>query len=129
MAVDILCGVEAKTNWSMASSQQKLPTLFRLEHALKVVTAHNVHVPFNFHQEGGTYILAVGQMVAWSGSTSSDPTGLGQLTSILFWGRTGISTRIVTAYIPGKSANKQLSTVKAQHRRHLKSKGDHQCPH
>eukprot|EP00957_Ditylum_brightwellii_P149529 11387230-Ditylum_brightwellii.AAC.1 len=61
----------------------------------------------------------------WSGSTSSDPTGLGQWTSIQFWGRTGISTRIVTAYIPGKSANKQLFTVKAQHCCHLKSKGDH----
>eukprot|EP00957_Ditylum_brightwellii_P134458 10251083-Ditylum_brightwellii.AAC.1 len=51
-----------------------------------------------------------------------------KVTSIQFWGRTGIYTRIVTAYIQGKSANKQLSTVKAQHCCHLKSKGDHRCP-
>eukprot|EP00957_Ditylum_brightwellii_P089467 6813040-Ditylum_brightwellii.AAC.1 len=100
----------------------KLPTLFCLEYALKVVTAHNVHEPFNFHQEGGTCILAFDQVVTWSGAISFDPTGLGQWTSIQFGGRTGISARFVTAYIPGKSANKQLSTVKAQHCRHLKSK-------
>eukprot|EP00957_Ditylum_brightwellii_P097914 7457314-Ditylum_brightwellii.AAC.1 len=47
---------------------------------------------------------------------------------MLFTGTNGVKTWLVVTYVPGKSSHKQLCSVKAQHRWHLRSLGDYCYP-
>eukprot|EP00957_Ditylum_brightwellii_P167726 12768832-Ditylum_brightwellii.AAC.1 len=108
MEVDVLGGTETRTNWSMTSLTQKLSTVFKYEVVLKTTAAHNLHEDLNFHQEGGTAIMAFDYVTNYVMSRGPDPSSLGRWVTMLFTGTNGVKTRLEVTYVPGKSSHKQL---------------------
>jgi hypothetical protein len=84
------------------------------------VVAHNVHKADRIGQvqEGGTGLLMFGPLTEYLDMPGSekDITGLGQWTTMLLKGGTGVQTRIICGYNPCRSNRQDNSTSYSQQR-------------
>jgi len=94
----------------------------------RISASNNKHENVEISQYGGTAVMAFDEAAHRVHSTGSDSTGLGRWSWILFQGRNNHYTRIISAYVPCKSANDQGRTVYNQHRRFFQSQGVTECP-
>ena len=124
LEVDGLGGVELQTNWSMVRAEQRLEELLRTEAAGRVMVGYNTHERLSARQQGGTCVALFDLLATYGTTHQGDPSGLGRWSSLLLTGKDGHKSRIVTAYIPCKSQKGKYTTVYAQHRRWLRSRGD-----
>ena len=87
-----------------------------------MVVAHNVHEADRIGriQEGGTGLLLFGPLIEYLDTPASekDASGLGQWTTMLLKGGTGMQTRIVCGYNPCQSNRQDNCTSYAQQQRH-----------
>jgi hypothetical protein len=74
--------------------------------------------------EGGTGLVAFGQLASWMNSAGSgvDPSGLGRWTFMEFRSADGHSTIVLSGYVPCKNNRPNTGTTYQQHRRHLVNK-------
>jgi len=100
---------------------------FRSHNPLRAVAGHNIHDDFGQRQFGGTFLLGNGEITSSISATGSDPSGLGRWVWFALSGRTGTTTRIISAYCPSDSPLTQTSSVRAQQCSYLLSQGD-PCP-
>jgi len=68
--------------------------------------------------------LGHGDITSSISATGSDPSGLGRWVWFALSGRTGTTTRIISAYRPSESSFNHTNSVRAQHRSYLLSQGD-----
>ena len=57
LETDIICGVEARSNWSILPKNYQLSNLLQLREGARVITAHNEHEQFSIPQQGGTFLV------------------------------------------------------------------------
>ncbi|MCK7581431.1 MAG: hypothetical protein MZV65_41235 [Chromatiales bacterium] len=126
MDVDFFAGNEGKINWARMSRAGRLPELFRSENEIRTVAAFNSNESFALRQYGGTFQLSMGQLASRVADTGVDDRNLGRWAWTLFTGRNGHSTRIISVYVPCRSAGEE--TVYRQHCRHLRQHGIMDCP-
>ena len=115
VGADAFAGVELQSNLLLTEKRHSLHHLFRTEHDLRLIAAHNTHEDFNHHQEGGVLLMAFDKMASMVTDTESDPLGLGRWVSMKLTVTAEVTTRLVVAYMPSNSNNNRLNTVKAQH--------------
>ena len=95
---------------------------------IRVSSSNNKHESTNTFQYGGTSVMAFDEAAHRIKSTGADLTGLGRWTWILFEGKSNHLTRIISAYVPCKTAEDKHQTVYNQHRRYFWKRGIQQCP-
>ena len=78
LETDIICGVEARTNWSMLPRNYQLSNLIQLREGARAITEHNEHETFNIPQQGGTFLAIKEQSQGMIDSMGKDTTGLGR---------------------------------------------------
>lgn len=94
---------------------------------IKISQANNIRENIEISQYGGTAILAYDEIASRASlKTGKDNSGLGRWTWMLFEGKHGYRTRIISAYNPCKS--KGAETVYMQHCRYFQKQGDSTCP-
>ena len=125
---DLYAGTECKAQWDLLNDGSQLKKLFHSEVAARTVTAHNEHEDDMRAQEGGTGMVGFDQLAGLIHTSGVDTTGLGRWCWFTIKGKHNHITRIITAYQPCRSKNKQLHTVYSQHRRYYRSRGDDRCP-
>jgi len=106
---DVFNGIEANVNWLAMPRHGRLNKWFQSENALRVSSAHNTHENNGRRQQGGTFQLVMGQMASWVTEVGHDPTGLGRWCWIKFSGQNGVTARIITVYVPCRSAEDRQS--------------------
>ena len=94
LQVDVVGGVEARTNWPLLPSSHSLGALLNQRDGSRSVVAHNEHERFSIAQQGGTFMSASPFMSDFTPSSGKDPTGLGRWCWIRFGGDQ-CATRIV----------------------------------
>ena len=125
---DLFGGCEANLNWKRVPPENRLNELFRTENALKTKEAFNTHEDSGRYQQGGTFMLAFGEMATRVVETGVDSSGLGRWTWMRFIGRNGHKARIITAYVPCRSTIERHATVWAQQTSYLRTQGEKRCP-
>jgi hypothetical protein len=121
-------GTECRAQWDLLRYTNKLEQLFKSDVQIKAIAAHNIHENDTRAQEGGTAIITYDQLANLQHSAGVDLTGLGRWCWITLKGKHKHTTRIICAYQPCTSKHTSISTVGAQHRRYLRSKGIDDCP-
>ena len=127
LETDIICGVEARTNWSILPKNYQLSNLLQTREGARVITAHNVHEQFSIPQQGGTFLVAKEQCQGMIESMGKDESGLGRWCWIKLRGTT-TSTRIIVAYEACRTRKTAQNATMAQQRRYWRTKGDKRCP-
>lgn len=115
--VDGIAFVEVGVNWSKFPSSHRLASWFEphAERQIRSTESFNIHGPtVTATQQGGTAMLLRHGILEYSKHTSHDSRGLGRWSSWVFQSNPDHSTRVVTAYCPGRSKNKGLRTVYSQ---------------
>ena len=126
--IDIICGVETQCNWDMVPATSQFCNIIGRSKAKKGISGHNIHEKICRDQQGGTAIMALGRLTEVIIDLGTDTSGLGRWSWIRV-GTNGVTTRIVTAYMPCKPRNNSAGkTVWDQHRRFFHSKGDFRRP-
>ena len=125
---DCYMGTECRAQWDLLRYTNKLEQLFKSDVQIKAIAAHNIHENDTRAQEGGTAIITYDQLANLQHSAGVDLTGLGRWCWITLKGKHKHTTRIICAYQPCTSKHTSISTVGAQHRRYLRSKGIDDCP-
>jgi hypothetical protein len=74
---DLFGGCKANLNWKRIPPERRLGEIFRTENALKTRGAYNLHSDIGRHQQGGTFMMAFGEMATRVAETGVDPRGLG----------------------------------------------------
>ena len=94
----------------------------------RISSSNNKHEKINKMQYGGTAVMSFNESSHRVKVTGGDPTGLGRWSWIVFEGKAGHKTRVISAYIPCKSADDKRKTVYMQHKRYFLRKGIMECP-
>lgn len=132
-----ICGMaEINTQWTNIPREFQTRELFRSETPLHYQYSFNKHDPGRSggilgkktFQQGGTMTLALDVITARLTNKGQDETGLGRWSWLLFHGKHGTRTRIITAYQPVNSREGRLQSVYSQQRRWLRRYGDKTCP-
>ena len=97
LQVDVVGGVETRTNWSLPPSSHSLGTLLNQRDGSRCVAAHNEHERFSINQQGGTFLASTPVLSDFQPSSGKDPSALGRWCWLHF-GRDQCSTCIVVAY-------------------------------
>jgi hypothetical protein len=94
------------------------------ETELRAIAAHNINKDAGKFQEGGTAMLAFGDLIEQFDPDSSgqDNLRLGRWTFMKFTGGEGVVTRVICGYWPCSNKKKDSGTVYQQHLRHLINK-------
>jgi hypothetical protein len=103
LEVDILAYNEHRLNLHHHLNVNGFNQMFKGgEMAIQLVKAHNTHENIGCVQEGGTSLLAFGNVIEYLDhkQPGKDETGLGQWSVMTFKGDNGIQTRIVCSYNP-----------------------------
>ena len=95
---------------------------------IRISSSNNKHERIERFQYGGTAVATFDEAAHRIKSTGGDTTGLGRWSWTLFEGRNKFFTRIISAYVPCKSADDRRKTVYNQHKRYFLSQGNDQCP-
>ena len=113
---DIHLGQEHGVDFRVMPRDGTLADWLRTENKLRTVVSQNRHTePGTRRLHGGTFACAFGEAASRVSTTGVDPSGLGRWSWMLFRGRHGVTTRIITAYQPNRSRRDRLETVYAQH--------------
>ncbi len=97
---------------------------------IQSVVVHNVHKDFGHVQEGGTSLMAFGNVTESlvHNQPGKDETGLGRWSVMTFKGKNCL-TRVVCGYNPCYNAKPDSSTTYQQHRRFfITQRRDLTCP-
>jgi len=122
--VDVQAFSEPGMNWGQLKSSETYASFFDAEIELRSVAGHNKHEnPPTDHQQGGTGIMGVGEMLEYWRTPSTDWRGLGRWTSVCLEGSPIHRSRIVSAYCPGKSRAKGWGRIYQQHLRYIQQHG------
>ncbi len=94
------------------------------ETELRAIAAHNINEDGEKFQEGGTAMLAFGDLIEQFDPDSSgrDNLGVGWWTFMKFTGGEGGVTRVICGYSPCSNKKKDSGTVYQQHQWHLINK-------
>ena len=114
--VDVMAMAETNRNWGNIRRPNTLPQIARRWfQTSKTVISYNQHEKRkkknNAHQPGGTAIVSKGEMALRVKSNSYDKKKMGRWASQVFQGKQGISTRIISVYVPNsvyKHGNKKV---------------------
>jgi len=126
--IDGFFGQEAGINWDLMPRSGRLEEMFRSENALRVTTGHNKHEKARRKQYGGTFAMTFGELAMRTSEMGVDETGLGHWVWMLFRGKDGHATRIISAYQPCHSRCNQDNTVYSQQLCYFCWKGESICP-
>ena len=132
LAADIVAYNEHRLNLRHEDNRNGFKELFKGgETEIRAVAAHNAHENVGRTQEGGTALIAYGDLVEYLDTDNSgkDETGLGRWTYMRFAGADGKSTYVVSGYNPCSNRKVDSGTTYQQHRRCLINKEkDRTCP-
>ena len=132
LGADVVAYNELRLNWKHKDNKNGMRELFKGgETEIRAVAANNVHENVGRTQEGGTALMAYGDLVAYldPDETGKDETGLGRWTYMRFVGADGKSTYVVSGYNPCSNKKVDSGTTYQQHRRYLIEKeNDLTCP-
>ena len=132
LGADVVAYNELRLNWKHKDNKNGIRELFKGgETEIRAVAANNVHENVGRTQEGGTALMAYGDLVAYldPDETGKDETGLGRWTYMRFVGADGKSTYVVSGYNPCSNKKVDSGTTYQQHRRYLIEKEkDLTCP-
>ena len=121
---DLLTFTEHGLNMGQFPPSQTFASFFQTEIELRSTTGHNsFENPESRHQQGGTGIMAVGELLEYYTPSNHDFRKLGRWTSALIAGSPQHRTRVVTAYCVGKQKTAGFGRVYQQHLRYLQHKG------
>ena len=103
--VDVMAMAELNKNWGKMRRPNTLPQVckgwFR---RCRTVVAYNQHErrkkKGKIHQPGGTAVVSKGDMALRSGKAEYDSLRLGRWSSQVFQGKHGVTTRVVSVYVP-----------------------------
>jgi len=95
---------------------------------MRISSSNNKNENIETFQYGGTAVMAFNKAAHRVKSTGADPKGLGRCSWILFEGKQKRMTRIISAYIPCKTACDRRQTVYNQHKRCFHKLGNTECP-
>jgi len=128
--VDILGWQETGVAFHLLPRRKRLSERMRdiRWNKFRISASNNKHENAEVFQYGGTAVMAFDEAAHRVHTTGSDSTGLGRWSWILFQGRNNHYTRIISAYVPCKSASEQGRTVYNQHRRFFQNQGITECP-
>ena len=128
--VDVQAFIEPGMNWGQLKSSATYASFFDAEIELRSVAGHNKHEnPPTEHQQGGTGIMGVNEMLEYWRNPGTDWRGLGRWTSVCLEGSPVHRTRIVSAYCLGKSKAKGWGRVYQQHLRYIQEHGLETTPY
>ena len=128
--IDIIGWQELGIAFHMLPSNQRLYERIKDPRWAKVriSSSNNRHETIERFQYGGTAVATFDEAAHRVKVTGGDTTGLGRWSWILFEGRNKFFTRIISAYVPCKTADDKRKTVYNQQKRHFLSQGDDRCP-
>ena len=120
-AVDIIGWQETGVSFHMVSKNRRLPERMKDPRWTKQRTSsyNNTHERVSRFQYGGTAVMTVDEAAHRVKTTGGDPTGLGRWSWILFEGKHKHLVRVISAYVPCKTAGTHRKTVYAQHERYF----------
>ena len=127
LEVDVICGVETRTNWPLLPKSHQLQNLLQLREGARVITGHNEHERFSQAQQGGTFMAIKEFNQGIVQSVGKDTTGLGRWCWIKLKGATS-TTRIIVAYEACRTRKCAQNATIAQQRRYWRIQGDKRCP-
>ena len=130
---DIYGAYEVGAHWDKLPYHFHPAEIFRTETNLKISTSFNQYdtgmYDDRYSQYGGTMLMAMDAAGPRMTTKGKDSTGLGRWSWMLFHGKEGIRTRIISAYCPVYSQEKRLSTVYSQQGRWLRRfRKTNECP-
>ena len=116
--VDCLALAEVNINWKLIGKKQTLHAYAREAFSnSKVVVSHNIWGQTKKpHQQGGVAVITAGEMALRVKGSSQDDKRLGRWCSSVFRGKHGVTTRVVSVYVPcgTKQKKKGPETVFSQ---------------
>ena len=125
--VDGISVVEVGINWSHFRPSSRLKSWCDklAQREVRATEAHNIHAPVTSSaQQGGTAIILRHGILEFARGVSHDSIGLGRwASSWLISAAHDHSTRIATAYCPGKSKKTGPGTVYCQHLTEINKRG------
>ena len=103
--VDLMAMAETNLNWGKMRRPNTLPQVARRWfQTTKTVISYNQHEKKKrkkkFHQPGGTAIISKGEMALRVKQKSYDNKRMGRWASQVIQGKQGITTRVVSVYVP-----------------------------
>ena len=108
--------VEHGLNMGRLPPSKTFDSFFDAEIELRSTTSHNTFEnPESNHQQGGTGIMAIGELLQYYRVPSNDFRNLGRWSSCIIEGSPQHRTRVVSAYCVGKSTAKGHGRVYQQH--------------
>ena len=121
LEADIVAYNEHRLNLNHCDNRIGFNQLFKGGEAeIKLIVAHNTHEDVGRVQEGGTAMLAFGQLTQHVDlAPRKDETGLGRWVVMTLRGAEGFVTRVVCGYNPCGNAKPHSGMVYQQHRRFL----------
>jgi hypothetical protein len=86
---DLIGWCEVGAYWPKIPQHQRPGELFKFQHKMRYVTAHNIHDvnKGKRHQQGGTMSMTIGEMTQRLHDQGKDPSGLGRWVWQLFCGK------------------------------------------
>jgi len=122
--IDLLTFADHGLNMGQFPPSQTFDSFFQTEIELRSAAGHNsFENPDSPHQQGGTGIMAVGEMLQYYTSSNNDFRKLERWTSALVAGSPQHRTGVVTEYCVGKQKTAGFGQVYQQHLRYLQHKG------
>jgi len=122
--IDMISFAEHGLNMGRFPPSQTFNSFFQAETELRSVTGHNsTENPETQHQQGGTGIMGVGELLEYYKKPANDFRKLGRWTSVIIEGSPQHRTRVVSAYCVGKTKPEGHGRVYQQHLRYLQHKG------
>ena len=96
---------------------------------VRISSSNNKHETLQKFQYGGTAVISFDEVAHRVKATGADSTGLGRWSWMLFEGKNNHFTRVISAYVPCKSARDRHQTVyDNQHKRYFLNQGIDECP-
>lgn len=114
--------IENNAHWGNLGKEYHPREHFRTKKAMRYQYSYNKHdkgkswgsCTNQTFQQGGTMTMAFDVATSRMVNKGQDPTGLSRWSWLLFQGKHGIRTRIITAYQPVSSGHQDLMAVYAQ---------------
>jgi len=97
--VNMQAALELGINWGWLKSSESFVSFFDAEVKLKSSTGHNSNEnPVSNHQQGGTGLLAVNEIIPYCKKAGNDFRHLGRWSWYTLQGDSTHRTRVITAY-------------------------------
>ena len=122
--IDLMTHAEHGLNMARLPPSKTFDSFFDAEIDLRSTTSHNsFENPESTHQQGGTGIMAIGELIQYYRHPSNDFRNLGRWSSCIIEGNPQHRTRVVSAYCVGKNKPRGPGRVYQQHLRYIQHKG------